>query len=168
MNFSFLKHNFQISNNLKDWKLEMRRNETSMHVNSESSYKQVPGHTIRGSGTAVQAFKKLKSILDGLLIGKRFRFNIQKWFKKVMVKKKDLFARHHVSNLLEMHGQINRKHSSFIPMEVVVVDVKDRSYQIESIIVSENIWRTKIIEVKLEPDSHVVLAKHIFIPGDNT
>ena len=26
--------------------------------------------------------------------------------------------------------------------------------------------RTFMTEVKLEPDSHVVLAKHIFIPGD--
>ena len=45
-----------------------------------------------------------------------------------MVRKKDSFARRHVSNLLETHGQINQKHLSFIPMEVAVVDAKDRSY----------------------------------------
>ena len=107
----------------------MRRNETSMHVNSESSYKQVPVlRTLRAPRAIFDSKLAISAIRTSAGTGKRYRFSIQKWFKKVMAKKKDLFALRHASSLLGTHGQINQNHSSFIPMVVVVVDVKGRSF----------------------------------------
>ena len=56
-----------------------------------------------------------------------------------MGKKKDSFVHRHVLSLLEMHGQTNQNHLSFIRMVVVVVVVKDRSltpmlFEIKSLI----------------------------------
>ena len=112
----------------------MRRNETSMHVNSESSYKQVPGLDI----SSYQGFSdrflahhgqtESPSSLKSLWTGKRYRFSIQKLFKKVMAKKRDLFVLHHASSLSEMHGQINQNHLNSIQMVVVVEVVKGCSF----------------------------------------
>jgi len=154
-----------------------------MHVNSESSYKQVPGFDISSNQGSSDRFlvhhgqTESPFSLKLLWTGKRYRFSIQKLFKKVMAKKRDLFVRRHASSLSEMHGQINQNHSSFIQMVVVVEVVKGCSFHEHKIIdcwdffkdiiivFVGNLKRTTLTEVKLEPDSHVVLAKHIFIPG---
>ena len=112
----------------------MRRNETSMHVNSESSYKQVPGFDISSNQGSSDRFlahhgqTESPPSLKSLWTGKRYRFSIQKLFKKVMARKRDLFVHHHASSLLGMHGQINQNHLSFIPTVVVVVVAKGCSF----------------------------------------